>query len=172
MRREWVFVSLNDESGCEMKNDFPGWAGLRAIPRLPRALVRGGGGPATLRLMLAALLLAAVALGQTGQGTLTGTVTDPTGAIIPGVNIVINNENTGFNYAAQTNEEGLYRVPYLNAGIYTITFEASGFKKIVRPKIQVRSTETQQLNVALEVGDVVETVEVAANATLLETESS
>jgi hypothetical protein len=120
-----------------------------------------------------AIALAAVALiAQTGQGTLTGIVSDPTGAIIPGVGISINNEGTGFTYAAQTNERGIYRVPYLNAGIYTITFESAGFKKVVRSKIQVRSTETQQLNVTLEVGDVVESVEVSANATLLETETS
>ncbi|MEX2301702.1 MAG: carboxypeptidase-like regulatory domain-containing protein [Bryobacterales bacterium] len=155
-----------------MENVSPGLAWWERTSRAPRVLLSHGNHPAALRLVLAGLLLTAVALGQTGQGTLTGTVTDPTGAIIPGVSIAINNENTGFNYAAQTNEQGLYRVPYLNAGVYTVTFEASGFKRIVHPKIQIRSTETLQVNVALEVGDVVESVEVSANATLLETETS
>ncbi len=109
---------------------------------------------------------------QTGQGTLTGSVTDSSGAIISGVSVVVRNQNTGFTYNAGTTQEGIYRVPYLNVGSYEITYEAPGFKKLARKDIPIRSTETLRLDVTLEVGNVVESVEVSAGAQLLETETA
>jgi hypothetical protein len=109
---------------------------------------------------------------QTGQGTITGIVTDSSGAAIPNVNIRISGKDTGFNYTSVTNEEGLYRAPYLNPGFYTIAYEVQGFKKLVRSEIQVRSSETARLDVSLEVGSVAEQVEVSARTAMLETETS
>ena len=63
---------------------------------------------------------------QTGQGTVTGLVTDSSGAIISGVSVVVKNQNTGFVYNAVTTQEGIYRVPYLNSGTYEITFDKAG----------------------------------------------
>ena len=114
----------------------------------------------------------AVVYAQTGQGTLTGSITDSSGAVIPAVAVVVKNENTGFTYNAVTNEEGIYRVPYLNAGMYEVTYEATGFRRMVRNGVQIRSTETLGLNITLEIGNVVESVEVSAGAQLLETETS
>jgi hypothetical protein len=71
-----------------------------------------------------------------------------------------------------TNEQGLYRVPYLNPGSYQITFEASGFRRLVRSGIELRAAETPRIDVVLEIGQVVESVEVSARAALLETETS
>ena len=124
------------------------------------------------RLLLLSLMASAFALAQTGQGTIVGTVNDSTGAIIPSVGVRITNTQTGFVHTATTNEEGLYRVPYLNPGMYEIAFESQGFKKFLRTNIQVRSTETTRVDVTLEVGTVVDTVEVGAAATVLETETS
>jgi hypothetical protein len=120
------------------------------------------------------LLLAAgcSAYAQTGQGTIVGTVSDSTGAIVPGVQVRVTAKDTGFTYAPTTNDQGLYRQPYLNPGTYEITFEAQGFKKLVRTNIEVRSTETVRVDAQLEVGQVVESIEVGASATLLETETS
>lgn len=127
----------------------------------------------TLPLLLAGvILIAPIVTAQTGQGTLTGSITDSTGAIIPGVSVSIVNQANGFVYSAVSNAEGIYRVPYLNAGMYQISYETAGFKKLVRQNIQIRSTETLGLNVILEIGDVVESVEVSAAAQLLETETS
>jgi len=123
-------------------------------------------------LVVVAFLLAPLAPAQTGQGTIVGLVSDSTGAVIPAVTVRIANPQTGFVHTAATNEEGLYRVPYLNPGIYELTFEAPGFKKLVRSNIQVRSTETVRVDVVLEVGAVAEQIEVGAQATLLETETS
>ena len=117
-------------------------------------------------------LSAAAVHAQTGQGILTGSVTDSSGAIIAGVSVLTRNQNTGFTYNAVTNAEGIYRVPYLNAGSYQVSYEAPGFKKLVRSDIPIRSTETLRLDVSMEVGNVVESVEVSAGAQLLETETS
>src|SRR5690349_20261660 len=99
-------------------------------------------------------LLLPPAAAQTGQGTLVGQVNDTTGAIITGVAVRITNKQTGFTYSAFSNEEGLYRAPYLNPGFYEISFEAQGFKRLLRSDIQIRSTETARLDVVLEVGSV------------------
>ncbi|MBL8293709.1 MAG: TonB-dependent receptor, partial [Bryobacterales bacterium] len=112
------------------------------------------------------------AFGQTGQGSLTGSVTDSSGAMIPGATVVVRNQNTGFVYNAVATQEGIYRVPYLNVGVYEVTFEVQGFKKAVRNDIPIRSTETLRLDVTMELGNVVESVKVSAGAQLLETETS
>lgn len=109
---------------------------------------------------------------QTGQGVLTGIVADASGASIPGVNITITNQNSGVSATTATNETGVYYTPYLNPGFYDVSFEGDGFKRMVRTGIQIRSTETQRVDVTLEVGAVVESVEVSAAAQMLETESA
>ena len=125
-----------------------------------------------LLLPFLALSMTAVSLAQTGQGTITGAVTDSAGAVIPQVAVRLVHTGTGFIYSATTNDEGLFRVPYLNPGTYELTFEAAGFKRLVRSNILVRSTETQRVDAQLEIGTVVESIEVGAQATLLETETS
>ena len=101
-------------------------------------------------------VLSAVALAQTGQGTIVGTATDATGAVVPGVTVRASNPATGFTYTSATNEEGIYRIPYVNPATYEITFEGQGFKKLVRSNTLVRSTETARVDVTLEVGSLVE----------------
>src|SRR2546425_34596 len=121
---------------------------------------------------LAGALLVRESYSQTGQGTIVGLVTDSTSAVIAGVAVTAKNPETGFTYAATTNEEGLYRIPYVNPGVYEISYEAQGFKRLVRGNIRVRSTETARADARLEVGAVVESVEVKAEAPLLEMETS
>ena len=118
------------------------------------------------------LLITANAFAQTGQGTIVGRVTDTTSGIVPGVAVHLQHAGTGFTYDALTNEEGMYRIPYLNPGTYEITFEAQGFKKTVNSNITVRSTETTRVDVVLEIGQVVDSIEVKAETPLLETETS
>jgi hypothetical protein len=125
--------------------------------------------PATLAVLA---FLASGAFAQTGQGILTGSIKDTTGAVIAGVQVTVTNENSGFVYNAVSTPDGIYRVPYLNVGTYEVTFSSPGFKKLARRGIQIRSLETLGVDVTLEVGNVVEQVEVAASAQLLETETS
>jgi hypothetical protein len=126
-----------------------------------------------ISLFCAAVLAAALpALAQTGRGGIVGTVSDPAGAVVPGVAIRVTQAGTGFSSTTVSNAEGLYRVPYLNPGMYELTFEAPGFKRLMRSQIQVRAAETPRVDVVLEVGQVIEQVQVSARAALLETETS
>src|SRR5262245_3259223 len=102
--------------------------------------------------LAACLLLSPAVFAQTGQGTILGIVTDSTSAIVRGANVTLTHEDSGFIYNVVTNEEALYRVPYLNPGSYHATYEAPGFKKLIRGGILVRSTETTRVDVTLEVG--------------------
>ena len=87
----------------------------------------------SLFLLFGALVFSGAAVyAQTGQGTLTGSVTDSSGAVIPAVSVLVKNQSTGFTYNGVTNQEGIYRVPYLNAGLYEITYETTGFRRLVR----------------------------------------
>ena len=110
-------------------------------------------------------------LAQLDRGSIVGTVTDPSSASIPGVKLEIRNAATGAAYNAETNESGQYAVPNLPAGPYVITFEAGGFKKLVRKNLEVRVADTLRVDVRLEVGSVSESVEVTAEAPRLSTDS-
>ncbi|MBS1828724.1 MAG: carboxypeptidase regulatory-like domain-containing protein [Acidobacteria bacterium] len=123
--------------------------------------------------ILSLLLLAASAFAQTtGTATLVGTLTDKSGAIIPGANISIVNTETQFVYTGQTNAEGGYYIPNLNPGSYRLTVEAQGFKKYVREGITLRTSEQPRIDIQLEVGAVTESVEVTGAPPLLETETT
>lgn len=121
---------------------------------------------------VAFLLCTSMAKAQVGSSTITGRVTDSTGAVIPRVNISIVQSETNFQFTALTNEDGLYRVPSLSPGTYSINFEAAGFKKLVRDGIELRAGDVQAVDVQLQVGAVTESVQVSGAAALLETETS
>jgi len=111
-------------------------------------------------------------LAQTGQGDIVGMVSDTSSAVVPSAAVRAKNTATGFTYSSITNADGLYRLTYVNPGQYEISFEAQGFKRLVRGNILVRSTETSRVDVTLEVGSVTESVQVMAQTTLLESESA
>ncbi|MFN7921795.1 MAG: carboxypeptidase regulatory-like domain-containing protein [Bryobacteraceae bacterium] len=114
-----------------------------------------------------------MALAQTtGQATIVGNVTDSTGAVIPGAKITVVSTERQFTYNATSNGEGYYVVPYLQPGKYNVTVESQGFKRAVRNGIELRTNEQPRIDVALEVGNVAESVEVSSAAPLLETETS
>ena len=122
---------------------------------------------------VAAFLSALVpAVAQIGTSTITGRVTDPTGAVVPGVSITVVNAATSFKFTTETNEQGIFRVQSLQPGSYRVTFQASGFKTIVRDNIDLRTGDTLALDAGLEVGALAEQVEVTARSQLLETETS
>jgi hypothetical protein len=111
------------------------------------------------------------AYAQFGAATITGRVTDSSGAVMPGVTITIVNTETNFTSTAETNEEGLYRVPSLRPGNYRVAFEAQGFKRVLR-ETDIRTGETLPVDAILEVGQVAESIEVTGRPQLLETETS
>lgn len=121
---------------------------------------------------VAALALTVLAWAQIGTSTLTGRVTDSTGAVVPGVSVTVVQLSTNFTSNAVTNEEGLYRVLSLQPGQYRITFEAQGFKKTVRDSVELRTGDTLAVDMVLQVGNVNESIEVSGGVQLLETETS
>jgi hypothetical protein len=124
------------------------------------------------RFAICVLISVTAAFAQTGQGSIVGSVTDSSSGVIPGVAVRAQHTGTGFTYNAITTDEGIYRILYLNPGTYELTYEAQGFKKLVRGNVAVRSTETARVDVVLDVGQVVDSIEVKADVALLETETS
>src|SRR6266705_1243811 len=78
-------------------------------------------------------LVASPAAGQEFRGSIAGAVVDSSGGILPGVTVTVTNVDTGVSQHVITNDRGLYDVPYLNPGTYSVTAELQGFKKFIRP---------------------------------------
>ena len=126
-----------------------------------------------LRLSMACLLLSLSAMAQTGStGALTGTVSDPTGAVVAGAQVKATNGATGQERTVVSQGNGNYTFPLLLPGTYRVEFSATGFKQAVKPVLQINVTETARLDVQLEVGNLQEQVTVTSEAGLLQTESS
>ncbi|MDX2180343.1 MAG: carboxypeptidase regulatory-like domain-containing protein [Bryobacteraceae bacterium] len=122
--------------------------------------------------MLLGLTMAGSAFAQVATGSLSGTVTDSNGASVPGAKLVATDASTGTKFEAVSSDAGLYVFPSLPASPYTLTVEKTGFKKVNRQGIEIRIAARVDLNIALEVGDVQQTIEVTADAPLLETSTS
>jgi hypothetical protein len=125
----------------------------------------------SLRVRIAALLLLVLALAaparaqsQAINGTIEGTVSDTTGAVLPGVSVTVTNTDTGLTRTVVTNERGSYRAMLLPLGSYRVTAELSGFKKYEQSGIALSAGMTAVVNVTLGVGQVNEVVSVTAEA--------
>jgi outer membrane receptor protein involved in Fe transport len=125
------------------------------------------------RLVLIALLavgLSGPGLAQdAGEGRITGTVTDPTGAVIPDVTVTATHQDTGVPRQAVSTGTGVYNFTRLQIGEYTVSVSATGFKTFQRIGIGVFSGITVPLDIQLEVGDITETVTVEAATPTLDT---
>jgi hypothetical protein len=121
---------------------------------------------------LGIVVFGSLAIAQVGSSTITGRITDSTGAVIPRVSVSIVQIETNFQFTGVTNQDGLYRVPSLSPGTYRINYEATGFKKLVRDGIELRAGDVLAVDIVLEIGTVNESVQVTGAAPLLETETS
>jgi hypothetical protein len=117
------------------------------------------------------LLIVGATFAQSDRGTITGTVTDPSGAMIANASIEAKNMQTGVAYQAASSVTGNYTLSQLPVGTYQITCSIAGFKQFVRTGITVLTAQVLRIDVALEVGAISETVTVSADAPLLKTES-
>src|SRR6266536_2221319 len=99
---------------------------------------------------------------QTIRGTIAGAVTDSTGAAVPGITVTVTHSATGISTSARTSADGSYTIPLLQPGTYQASVEQTGFKKYLRGGIVVQIAQTTRLDVALQVGDMSEAVEVVA----------
>ncbi|MBK9169805.1 MAG: carboxypeptidase regulatory-like domain-containing protein [Bryobacterales bacterium] len=124
------------------------------------------------RLFVLASLLPALAWSQATFGTITGTVTDATGAVVPSVEMTVVNEGTSLVRTVVTGNDGNYSVPNLNAGNYRIQAKAPGFNTFVVRGIALEALRTVRIDVRLEVGEVGTEVTVQGAAPVIETDSS
>lgn len=126
-----------------------------------------------LGLIVATLVLAATALvAQTFRGTILGTVTDPSGALVAQANVTVKNVNTGLERTTQTSTDGSYRVTELPIGTYTVTVAQSGFQTSVTSNVSVDVAGERRVDVALKTGQVSEKVQVSGEELQVETTST
>jgi hypothetical protein len=127
-----------------------------------------------LRLLIATLLVACFTVGsawsQAVTATLVGTVTDASGAVVVNAKIVLTETNTGVSRASSSNESGNYSFPNLPPGTYAVTAEQPGFKKATRGGVDVLVDTTTRVDLALQPGQITETVEVTAESPALQTD--
>jgi len=128
---------------------------------------------ARLILTLACISVAALAFAQGGTtASLSGTVTDSGGGVVPGATVVVKNNATGVSQTTVTNSTGAFSVPGINAGTYTVTVSLSGFKTGVVKDVVLQAATQASVKVTLELGALTETVEVQGGTELVNTTST
>jgi hypothetical protein len=123
------------------------------------------------RVLVAAAIFALPVTGYAQEAVLTGTVSDSTGGVLPGVTVVAVLEATGNRFEAVTDEAGIYRIP-VRVGVYTVTAELSGFATQSRTGLQLLVGQTATINLQMGPSTVQETVTVTAEAPLLNVATS
>ena len=116
--------------------------------------------------------LAATAGAQEVTGTIQGTVTDQTNAVVPGVTVTARNVDTGRTQEAISTATGQYAIPLLQSGMYEVTFALSGFQSVTRRGIELHVNDRLEINGRLGVTGVSETVEVRAESPVVQTQTS
>jgi hypothetical protein len=111
-------------------------------------------------------------LAQSTFATMTGTVTDPQGSIVPGVTVAVTNVDTGIETSTITNDAGIYTMATLKEGTYTLRANLPGFREFVVGKLTLSSRDYRSLNIRLEIGEITNSIEVTGGATLIEAETS
>jgi hypothetical protein len=133
-------------------------------------------GSSALRLSCCALLMAAIAastaLAQSVSGTILGTVTDSSGAIVAGAKVTIINEGTALTRTVTSDANGEYTAPSLPTGHYTVMTEMTGFKALALSNIEVGVDQRVRINLKLDLGAMTESVSVKAETPLVQTSSS
>src|ERR1700677_335169 len=125
-----------------------------------------------LRIALFALFCASAMYAQRDLSTLAGTITDSSGGVVANAKVTITEVDTGESYSTTTNSLGEFVRPALKAATYTVSVTAPGFKISEQKGIVLSPGERTGITITLTVGDVTQTVEVAASAPQLQTEST
>jgi hypothetical protein len=113
-----------------------------------------------------------MALGQTTFGSLTGTVTDPSGGVVPGVQVTLTNLSTNGKMVTQTNADGIYEFANVQPASYRLDAEKAGFKHFSRSPITVQTQQSYRIDVTMQLGSVTQTVHVTAATPLLQPQTS
>lgn len=125
-----------------------------------------------MRFLLISLFLTCAALAQVDRGNIQGTVMDPSGSVIAGATVRIVNQNTNLTQSTTSTQAGAYAFVNLPIGNYNLTVEGAGFRRAEVTGVKVEVNQQAKIDVTLTIGDVTQTVEVAANASLVQTEST
>jgi hypothetical protein len=118
------------------------------------------------------LCASSVAFAQAGRGSISGLVSDPSGAIVSGAKVTALNHATGITQHTVTSDAGLYSFVSLNPGIYTVTASQKGFESVAQNNVLVTVDQVTTVNIALQVGSVAETVTVTGASSLVDTSNS
>jgi hypothetical protein len=191
-RREYIEKRLDKHSENEYKDETVTVNGvLGSVFWSSRSLLKSSGwgcvmryfapcsefvaGSKFNRLAFALLILLALPLlahGQSSEGTIVGTVTDPSGAVMPNVKITISSELTGAVRTLATNDDGQYVVPGLPIGKYDVKAEAPGFKAQATQGVTLNVNDRVRVDFQMTVGAAVETITVEASSLAVQTDSS
>jgi Carboxypeptidase regulatory-like domain len=115
-----------------------------------------------------ALLFTTFCSGQVTTGTISGTVVDKSGAVVPDARVTITNTEKGTSVVYTTNAKGYYSAPYLIPGTYQVSAEKAGFQRAVRSGIVLQVDQYQTMNFTLLVGRITQTVSVTSAPPLVE----
>lgn len=124
-----------------------------------------------LSLLTLFFVLGFAAWAQQPTGTITGTVSDPSGAAIVGAKVRATNLNTGLSRNTTTANDGGYVFPLVPVGFYSVTVEAQGFRHFEQRGVEVRTDESASVPVSLQIGSATQSVTVEANAQMVQTQS-
>ena len=132
-----------------------------------RAYVAGG-----VFLLVVGFLFPVAAFAQTGAATLTGIVSDSSGATVPGATVTATNQATNVTYSAVSNEAGNYTITSLPVGTYVVKAELASFKTAATKPLQAEAMQVVRIDFKLELGSLEETVEVTGESPVLQTENA
>jgi len=125
-----------------------------------------------LAAVVTTVAISSISLGQANQGSIAGTVTDQTGAVVVNAQLAAKERSTGTTYKTVSSSAGLYRFPNVNIGTYDVTVSFTGFKTVSLTGVVVQVASTAALDVKLNAGAVTETISVNADAPTVQSESS
>jgi hypothetical protein len=123
-------------------------------------------------LLSTALLFPASISAQTFYGSIVGSVTDPSGSVVPGATVTLTNNATSERRTATSGADGTYRFVNLVPGAYKVEVESSGFRRYTRDQVQVNVDTVVRVNVGMQLGNVEQSVEVTGDIPVLQTETA
>src|SRR5262249_26212597 len=128
-------------------------------------------------LLVLALFLIATGVVESGwaqevTASITGTVTDPSGAAVSGATVTATSQERGVTYTGTTNDSGLYRIAQLPVGTYDLKVEKTGFALASHPSFILTLNQVARIDVTMKVGQATETVEVTGAAPVMETDTT
>lgn len=125
-----------------------------------------------VRTLFLCALFAGATYAQTNTAIIRGVVTDPAGASIGGAKISATSQQTGVTYSASTNDTGLYLIPDVPAGLYSVTGEHPGFRRSLREAVSVSTGAALALDIKLELGELSQSVTVSGESSLVQSSTS